>query len=178
MLTVIDIGCQPHEQNGQIEESINQLLDMFNPDRLIGFDPLVEEREYRIDGCDVELHQMAAWTEWKVLTVLERGMCTGVVSDRRTQQDDILVQGFDLAQLILDDTSDEIILKLDCEGAEYPILEHLIKTGADQHVMLTLVEWHDGRDRHDHQGDRDWIMNHFRSRLVKWNSTGGGIDAP
>ena len=36
----------------------------------------------------------------------------------------------------------EIILKLDCEGSEYDLLRHLIKTGADTMLKLAWIEWH------------------------------------
>lgn len=36
----------------------------------------------------------------------------------------------------------EIHLKLDCEGAEYPLLEKLIETNALQRINRLYVDWH------------------------------------
>jgi hypothetical protein len=34
------------------------------------------------------------------------------------------------------------IVKMDVEGAEYPLIRHLIETGADKKLARLLVEWH------------------------------------
>jgi hypothetical protein len=34
------------------------------------------------------------------------------------------------------------IVKMDVEGAEYPLIRHLIETGADKKLERLLVEWH------------------------------------
>jgi hypothetical protein len=39
-----------------------------------------------------------------------------------------------------------VIVKLDCEGAEYPILRKVHDRGIDLHLAGILVEWHDGID--------------------------------
>jgi FkbM family methyltransferase len=41
--------------------------------------------------------------------------------------------------------SDEIVLKMDIEGAEYPVLEHLVTTRAISLVKSLYCEWHAGR---------------------------------
>lgn len=44
--------------------------------------------------------------------------------------------------LAIFDPQDEIVLKLDVEGAEYEILEELVKTGAIRKINKILIEWH------------------------------------
>ena len=55
------------------------------------------------------------------------------------------VQAFDFSKFILDnfDQNDEIIIKLDVEGAEYCILEKMIKTGSSSYINKLYVEFHD-----------------------------------
>lgn len=40
---------------------------------------------------------------------------------------------------------DQVIMKMDIEGAEFPVLDHLIKTGAINLITTLLIEWHDGK---------------------------------
>ena len=37
---------------------------------------------------------------------------------------------------------DEIILKLDIEGAEYEVLEHMIENGSIRYINKLFIEWH------------------------------------
>jgi len=166
MLTCIDIGCVEHGE----EESIQHLIDAHHPDLLLGFDPLAHDGLEQINGTWVVTRQMAAWTEITTLTFLERGMCSGVVD--REDHDGVSVQAFDVASLIWSLPGD-LILKLDCEGSEYPILHHLIDTKADSRLKLALVEWHEGQDRHDHAGDQGFILEHFGAPIKKWDSMAG-----
>jgi len=57
----------------------------------------------------------------------------------------IKVKCVDLSQFLKSFKDDEyIILKLDVEGAEYDILEHLIKEGTINKIKELYVEFHDG----------------------------------
>jgi hypothetical protein len=38
----------------------------------------------------------------------------------------------------------DVVVKMDIEGAEFPILEKMIDDGTDLLTTLLLVEWHDG----------------------------------
>ena len=58
-----------------------------------------------------------------------------------------------------------MILKLDIEGGEYELLEHLIETGADGCVELALVEWHDLPAR---EADRDSLIARLRCPVEPW----------
>lgn len=50
---------------------------------------------------------------------------------------------FDFSEWIHDLDEPEVIVKMDIEGAEVPVLEKLIEDGTDQRISLLLVEWHD-----------------------------------
>ena len=40
----------------------------------------------------------------------------------------------------------KIVLKVDCEGAEYSIFENLFATGVLDKIYMILMETHDGRE--------------------------------
>ncbi len=44
---------------------------------------------------------------------------------------------------LLDCLPRPVVLKLDCEGCEYPILHEIRRRGIDLTLELVLVEWHD-----------------------------------
>lgn len=52
------------------------------------------------------------------------------------------VHAIDLAVFLEKYKDDTILLKMDIEGAEFPVLEHLIKTGADKYINKLYVEMH------------------------------------
>ena len=55
----------------------------------------------------------------------------------------IEVSGIDLAELVkMYDKDDEIVMKIDIEGTEYPLLLHLIKENALNLVDILAVEYH------------------------------------
>jgi hypothetical protein len=68
----------------------------------------------------------------------------------------VTVETIDLSRWMLENTktSDYLILKLDVEGAEYDILEKMIRDNAVQRLNHLFVEWHWNkvavpRNRHD-----------------------------
>lgn len=63
------------------------------------------------------------------------------------KQELVKVEALDFSKFILDNFSknDEIIIKLDVEGAEYCILEKMITTGASLYINKLYVEFHDDK---------------------------------
>lgn len=61
----------------------------------------------------------------------------------------VTVKTFDLAEYVrqLAASYDRIIIKIDVEGAEYQLIEHLLNQGVMQFVDKLLVEWHDRKLR-------------------------------
>src|SRR5215204_7753723 len=125
MTVVIDIGCATY--NG--DSSIERLIRRFEPDVLYGFDPALtsDVSPYAVVGTRIELSATAAY-------VYEGEI--GFNYDRTRSAIDIeskvKVPCFDLAEFVLSLGTDGIVLKIDAEGAEYALLEHLIATGADR----------------------------------------------
>lgn len=137
-MIVIDLGCHEHE----ISKSVEPLIERFHPDTLYGFDPLLPEGSGRmIDGTRCILKPLAAWVHNGKLALERRGTGTRVYED---PDGDVLC--FDLADFLIGlglyTTDEQIILKLDVEGAEYPLLSHLRDQDLDKRLSLVLVEWH------------------------------------
>lgn len=138
MTIVIDVGCAKHGG----DESIPYLIEEFAPAMLAGFDPAEESRVYTFEDTDttVVIVQAAAWTHDGKVTFEGdglRGHVTGL-GTRLARQ----VECVDLARYVLELTDDDVILKMDAEGAEYVLLPALIAQDADLALRLVWIEWH------------------------------------
>lgn len=169
MKIVIDIGAAPYGG----DYSIERLVDEFQPDLLYAFDPnpaLTEKTPGECEGSIVNetavfKERLAAWTYRGQIGFLSDGL-NSCLTDRTDVE---MVECFDLADFIRCRPDDaEIILKLDCEGSEYELLEHLISTGADQRLSLVWVEWHDLPDG-THRAQRMFIEDNIRCQVDEWN---------
>lgn len=140
MKIVIDVGCARYGQ----ESSVDRLLERYEPDLLYGFDPNTERLEMVRaefgDNDSLILSNAAAWVYDGHVRFVEEGL-----RSRVSMLEGDPVPCIDLARFIQElphVLSTEIILKLDCEGAEIPLLHHLHDTEADALLSLCLVEWH------------------------------------
>ena len=60
------------------------------------------------------------------------------------------------------------IVKLDVEGAEFPILEKLVEDGSDVLVAELLVEWHDDKMAADHAERKAILLERLRCPVTPW----------
>jgi hypothetical protein len=193
MTIVVDIGCARYGN----DYSIERLIEEFHPEVLYGFDPIpfvtspfaseiiansgegaYGEYEVEVDGCRVVVQGRAAWIYDGEIGLFRDGLSTHVVEDPTREQ----VPCFDLAYFIRSIPSDqEIILKIDAETAEYPLLEHLIATRTDELLKLAWVEWHcetcgrgagghrqGCRDRGESAERRERIEQEISCELAEW----------
>ena len=118
--------------------SVKLLARRYRPDYLYGFDPspLLVEGEREVWKAKVTLARKAAWLHDGTVSFWEDG--TGSKVDAGGHQ----VPCFDFAAWLIDLTADRIIVKMDIEGAEVPLIERMIELGADQLVEEMWVEWH------------------------------------
>lgn len=149
---VIDVGCARHGG----DYSIERLIDAYHPELLVGFDPapnfqdaMPEERH----GTTVVLYAEAAWTFDGEVMFSGEGLVAHVGGPARQQERGTqrMVPCVDLARVIMDLGEGDLVVKFDCEGGEFDLLEHLIATGADKRCERILVEWHpvgEGERRH------------------------------
>jgi hypothetical protein len=173
---VVDVGCAGHGG----DESIPDLLDLFRPDVLYGFDPALEEESDTIFdfGGRVVLSQEVAWTFYGRVGFVVAGL--GGHVEPGAQRFDCI----DLAEFILGLPDPAIVLKMDAEGAEYVLLPHLVAEGADLKLQQALIEWHcelcgiggNGRHLEGCKVDRDWwlerrekVESAMRCEMGEWN---------
>lgn len=166
-MIVVDIGCATHARKPG-EESILALCERFGPAWLYGFDPhpaLVEET-YKVGGTTVETRRLAAWTH--------DGLVTYSPSDFRPWSSQIAPSGvpaacFDLAAWLTGPLSqDRVILKLDAEGSEFPLLRHLHEQGVDEYLDLILVEWHASKALSESHSSRRRLVRDLRCEVQEW----------
>lgn len=171
MRVVVDIGSASYGG----DQSVLPLIEEFQPDRLLGFDPNTEARDYLVGDTEVCERRLAAWTTDKPMMFTRAGL--GGWLDPLGP---IQVVGFDLPKLLLSfDAEDEVILKLDCEGAEYQLVPALIATGAAERLRLALVEWHCALCRHGILGKED-VPEHpdgCSANPVKWAADRDKLEA-
>lgn len=154
-MIVIDVGCGRFGN----DYSVERLLEDFHPDHLYGFDPqwtddMLERKPFDPSGptgptraMHILCQRMAAWVYdgWIGFKFDDAPLIS------RIQGSEVRVPCIDLARFIRELPEDEIVLKLDAEGAEYELLEHLLETGEIKRVSRLLIEWHhrdEGKRRH------------------------------
>ena len=151
-MIVVDLGCFPHLD----EISIEPLIARFQPDVLYGFDPwpALVEGETRVDGTRVILQRKAAWIdEGEIEFARVRGLRSWDSTVMREKDlrgewsrrgEIVVVPSFDFSSW-LRTLPERPIVKMDVEGAEFPILERMIDDGTDLLVTELLIEWHDDK---------------------------------
>lgn len=145
MTVVVDIGCHSHPQHqGTPQDSIGRLLERFRPRLLYGFDPHPDTRagHRRVNGCAVTVLRQAAWVRDGDI---EYEVNAARPLSSRIREGDRRVPCFSLASFLqgLDrEPGERLVVKMDVQGAEYPLLLHLLEHDAARLVDLLLVEWH------------------------------------
>ena len=92
------------------------------------------------------------------------------------------VKAIDFSEWILDnfDKSDYIICKMNIEGAEYPILEKMIKDGSIDYIDKLYISWHwrklEGFSKDRHEKIKNEIQN--RTEVIKWKFVEGVTENP
>lgn len=149
MTVVVDVGCNFYESHPN-DESVNRLIAEHKPDWLYGFDPLSSPIVERRNGTGVTIEDKAAWVFDGELHmgIGAGGLSATLMPDKQSHGEwntQRLVRCFDFARWLMvvnKGWGHRPIVKLDVEGAEVPLLEALVKTGADRLITLLRVEWH------------------------------------
>ncbi len=174
MSIVVDLGCYPHRD----EISIEPLVERYRPDVLYGFDPwpALIEGESELDGTHVVLQRKAAWVEDGEIEFARvrglRGWDSTVMQEKNARGEwtgsgeIIRVPCFDFSAW-LRSLPEPPVVKLDVEGAEFPILEKLVVDGTDALVAELLVEWHDDKLA-DHAVRKAALLESLRCPVTSW----------
>jgi hypothetical protein len=162
---VVDLGCATHDG----EESIGPLIEHYDPDLFLGFDPspTLVESEGMEDGVMIVLKRMAAWIEDGEIPFVAEGLRS------RVGEGLARVPCFDLAVFLAAlPATDGLIVKFDVEGAEVPLLERLHETEVDGRIRECLVEWHDDKPYWPPGYDerRARLLERLRCRVDPWEA--------
>jgi len=120
---------------------MERLIDEFHPTHLYAYDPHPVLELPPLDGTIVELVRAAAWTHTGTVGYVEHDVWSYLTDTPDAPQ----VRCVDLAKelwRLKRKHKDSLVLKLDCEGAEYMLLPHLVARGADRFLDVLWVEWH------------------------------------
>jgi FkbM family methyltransferase len=174
-MIVVDLGCFPHHDHISIE----RLVERYRPDVLYGFDPWPElvEGETYVGDTRLVLERKAAWIEDGEIEFARvrglRGWDSTVMRAKDSRNEwtkagrVMHVPCFDLSAW-LRALPERPVVKLDVEGAEFPILEHLHQQGTDALVAELLVEWHDEKMADDLAARRAELMSVLRCPVRPW----------
>lgn len=173
-MIVVDLGCFPHRD----EISIEPLVRRFRPDVLYGFDPwpALVEGETELEGTRVILARKAAWIADGEIEFARiqgfRAWDSTVMREKNSRSEwsgsgEVMrVPCFDFSSW-LRTLPEPPIVKFDVEGAEFPILERMVETGADALVSELLVEWHDAKMA-DFPDRKAVLLGRLRCPVASW----------
>lgn len=98
---------------------------------------------------DIAILNQAMWTNIGSLEffLTDETTCSSVFKEAsmgKLEKRRVDVPSIDFASWLRDNTRQEefVILKLDVEGAEYPILDHLLAQDAARHIDILFIEFH------------------------------------
>lgn len=154
---VIDIGA-----NVGITSLFFSRLDYV--DKIYAFEPVkdtFEQAQYNM-SLNSTVHKMATIKniglgknnrkevflfdkEWKGNTGV-RGVASPSYSNNNNAKEievTIASATVEIGEILEENTNRNIIVKMDCEGAEYEILEDLFQSGMIREIDVLLLEWHD-----------------------------------
>lgn len=122
---------------------------------------------------DIVFEQSAVWIDdeglefslWK-----ESEIGSTVMKDKRNWYAGkvIGVPSFDFSQWLKQFEGQEIYVKLDLEGAEYPVLKKMIEDGTDKLCKLIFIEWHSDKMGPKYKEDEQWIKDNLKCRWFEW----------
>lgn len=160
MTVVLDVGAARYGD----DYSIERLIDRFHPSELYAFDPNATNIVFSPpDGTRIYAVHAAAWIYEGEIGFRADGLRSHLDPDSPT-----MVPCIDLARVIEGihlERDPGIVLKLDCEGAEYTLLAHLISKRVDEKLDLCLVEWHPIETP---AYDREMLEANLRCPLEEW----------
>jgi FkbM family methyltransferase len=176
---IIDVGCHPHGH----EVSVEPLIDRYAPAYLAGYDPYsgLVEGETQIGLTRVELTRAAVWNRDGTISYTElegeRSWDSTVVTDKTMHREWEVghieqVACVDASRIVRELARawphQQIVLKIDAEGAEFTILDRLLETGDARLIDRALVEWHDHRLPGGYAVARQRLTRRWPTRLERW----------
>ncbi len=166
MSIVVDLGCQRHGN----DYSIEPLVKRFEPEVLLGFDPAATPLCYQLEGTEIVIAASAAWVNDGTVKFSGAGdEATVVRSSNAWNGSERTVPCFDFSKWLSRLHTLKVIVKMDIEGAELPILEKIIEDGTDDRISLLILEWHDGMFDESYAGRRVEVEAALRCPVEVWH---------
>ncbi len=168
MTVVVDLGCEPQ----RIDRSIEPLVDRFAPDVLFGFDPAATPPfDFACGDSRVVVEESAAWVRAGTVLFSARTAIEGTImaDSSAWNGEEHAVPCFDFSTWLRDLDTPDVVVKMDIEGAEVPVLEKLIVDGNDDRISLLLVEWHEWLFAEDYVLRRANIEALLRCPVEVWH---------
>lgn len=168
-MTYLDIGCYDGDT---VDQFFNWAWLYGNPYEfdVYAFDPNPAFKErwevIKTHKPKVNFQNKAAWTYDGHVELVLDDLGSTIMKEKK-QGETIMVECFDLARFLKRLPEDYIVVKMDIEGAELPLLTHLIKQEADWKIDMLLVEWHDGK-MPEYDSNKDWIMKNLKCEWHEW----------
>jgi hypothetical protein len=176
---VVDLGCFAHTLPSGTEESIPVLAERFRPDVLYGFDPWPDQApcSYMVGTTRVIVRPLAAWTDHIDLDYDPRNVGSTVMREKNLwgewRGEPIQVPAFHFAKWLRGGMTDvhpghDWIVKMDIEGAEFPVLADLCAYDLDERIALLIVEWHDSVMEAEFRAQRHVLERTLRCPVEPW----------
>jgi FkbM family methyltransferase len=164
MTVVIDVGAARYGG----DYSMERLIDQFNPTYLYAIDPNPAlELPELCEETRIELINAAAWIRTGTVGYRADGLNSWLTDDPRAPS----VVCIDLALFIRNTygrhEDDNLVLKLDCEGSEYELLDWVIANDADELLDVVIVEWHP-KSEAAHDALSADIIERIRCEIREW----------
>lgn len=171
----IDLGCY----TGDTVEQFRNWSKIAWPDRkswhIYAFDPnpSFKDRWEVVADERTTFSQKAAWIDEDGQEfAIEEGdtpLGSTIMPGKKKIWDNsekILVETFDLSKWLKQFKHDYVVLKMDIEGAEFPILKKMIKDETDQIVDCLMVEFHPNKVVEYTTTDKITLFQQLQSRGV------------
>lgn len=78
------------------------------------------------------------------------------------------IKSFDFSTWLKQFEGEEIYVKFDIEGAEYPILKKMIADGTDKLCKLLMIEWHADKMGQEYKDDQKFIEDNLKCDWIEW----------
>lgn len=165
----VDLGCFDGDTVLQFR---NWRQLKYSPDiewEVHAFDPTSYKDWQRHADKHTHFYKQAAWIRNGDIEYSEYGIGSTVMKEKRDWDKGTVrnVQCFDFSEWLKQFRGDHVILKMDIEGSELPILTKMIADGTDDIADITFVEWHDGK-MPQYKSNKHEILEQYRGKLRNW----------
>lgn len=150
----------------------------FKADYKIAFEPNPDFFDVLITKDVDEVNQCAVWDKQEVIDfsvdINSPPYGSTAIPSKKTWESGrkIKVKTVDFAEYIKDLhgrlEASKILIKMDIEGSEFRVLEHLKKTGADKLIYKMYIEFHEHKITEYHPEDKERLIKQLACEIVEW----------